>query len=39
MKRLFPALLLLLVPAALFGADFDLPIRGARAAGGTGDPK
>jgi N-acyl-D-amino-acid deacylase len=36
MKRLLP--LLFLVPAAVFGADFDLLIRGARVVDGTGSP-
>ena len=38
MKRLLPLLLLALAPAALFAADFDLLIRGARVVDGTGSP-
>ena len=38
MRKLLPILCLLLVPAALFAADFDLVIRGARVVDGTGSP-
>jgi hypothetical protein len=38
MRKLLPILFLLLIPAALPAADFDLLIRGARVVDGTGSP-